>query len=29
MAEQCCGPSLDQTQAVESRYGAAAHQQEA
>ena len=29
MAENCCDPALDQTQAVESRYGAAAHQQEA
>ena len=29
MSEGCCGPPLDQTQAVEERYGAAAQEQEA
>ena len=29
MSEGCCGPALDQTQAVEERYGAAAQEQEA
>ena len=29
MSEGCCGPALDQTQAVEDRYGAAAQEQEA
>ena len=29
MSEGCCGPALDQTQAVEKRYGAAALEQEA
>ena len=29
MSEGCCGPSLDQTKAVEERYGAAAQEQEA
>tara|TARA_B100001057_G_scaffold185508_1_gene186276 strand:+ start:1716 stop:1994 length:279 start_codon:yes stop_codon:yes gene_type:complete len=28
MSEGCCGPALDQTQAVEKRYGAAALEQE-
>ena len=29
MSEGCCGPALDQTKAVEERYGAAAQEQEA